>query len=359
MSAEVLHIVPATFGASGGILGGAERYAFELARAMARLVPTRLLAFGDKPERRTEQGLEVVVETGHAVRGQRTNPWSTALARWVLRARIVHCHQRAVLASSTAALLGKLARRRVFVTDLGGGGWDLSAFVDTSRWFAGHLHISRFSVSVNHHEGRADAHVIGGGVDGTKFSPDPSVARDGSVLFVGRIMAHKGVDDLVAAIEGEKLRVIGMPYDRRFVEDLKVLARGKDVELIEGASDAELVHAYRRASVLVLPSVYRTRYGDTTLVPELLGQTPLEAMACGTPAIVTDVASLPEVVADGETGFLVPPNDPRALREKIRWLLDRPAEVERMGAAGRTRVLERFSWEAVARRCLAIYERAA
>src|SRR5204863_5377575 len=97
--------------------------------------------------------------------------------------------------------------------------------------------------------------------------------------------------------------------------------------------------------------------GLTQPVPELLGQTPLEAMACGTPAIVTNVASLPEVVADGETGFVVPPNDPTALREKIRWLLDRPAEVERMGAAGRRRVLEHFSWDAVARRCLTAYSK--
>ena len=351
----MLHIVPATFGSSG-VLGGAERYAFELAKTMARYVPTRLLAFGDRSDRRIDEDLEIVVEPGRPVRGQAMNRWSPALVRWVLAARVVHCHQRALLASSTAALVGRLTRKHVFATDLGGGGWDLSAYVDTSRWFAGHLHISRYSVRVNGHEGRKDARVIGGGIDTVKFSPDPHVPRDGSVLFVGRIMPHKGVDDLVAAIEGEKLRVIGMPYDARFAADVRALARGKNVEFIEGASDVELVNAYRRASVVVLPSVYKTRYGTTTLVPELLGQTALEGQACGTPAICTNVASLPEVVVDGETGFLVPPNDPSAVRAKIRWILEHPAEAARMGARGRQRVVDSFSWETVVKRCLEAYE---
>jgi glycosyltransferase involved in cell wall biosynthesis len=358
VTAGILHVVPAMFDATSGILGGAERYAFELARTMARLAPTRLLAFGERDERHRDGELDVIVARAHHVRGQRSNPWSSELLRWILHSRVVHCHQRAVLASSTSALLARLLRRPVFATDLGGGGWDVSAYLDASRWFTGHLHISSYSVHVNGHDARRDAHVIGGGVDATKFAPDASVPRDGSVLFVGRIMPHKGLDYLVQAIEHEKLRVIGMPYDGRFFEDVKTLARGKDVEFIHGATDEVLVRAYRSASVLVLPSVYRTRYGETTLVPELLGQTPLEAMACGTPAICTNVASLPEVVADGETGFLVPPNDPAALRARIRWLLERPAEVVRMGEAGRRRVLEHFDWEAVARRCLAIYRSA-
>ena len=71
---------------------------------------------------------------------------------------------------------------------------------------------------------------------------------------------------------------------------------------------------------VVLPSVYRTDEGYETLVPELLGQTLLEGMACGTPAICTDVASMPEVVDHGVTGFVVPPNDPAGLGERLSWL---------------------------------------
>jgi glycosyltransferase involved in cell wall biosynthesis len=120
--------------------------------------------------------------------------------------------------------------------------------------------------------------------------------------------------------------------------------------------DKELVRAYRRAACVVLPSVYRDCYGNETKVPELLGQTPLEAMACGAPAIVTNVASLPEVVVDGETGFIVPPNDPVALRTKLEWIRDHPRESRAMGNAGREWVLKQFTWSAVVQHCLNAYK---
>ena len=90
-------------------------------------------------------------------------------------------------------------------------------------------------------------------------------------------------------------------------------------------------------------------------MPELLGQTLLEGMACGLPAVCTAVASLPEVVEDGVNGFVVPPNDARALAERLCWLRDHPETAAAMGAAARHSVLERFFWPAVVRRCLAIY----
>ena len=97
-------------------------------------------------------------------------------------------------------------------------------------------------------------------------------------------------------------------------------------------------------------------YGVRTNVPELLGQTLLEGMACGTPAICTDVASMPEVVSDGVTGFVVKGNDSKSLREKLEYLRDHPEQVEAMGNAGRQRILERFTWTAVAQNCLQLYK---
>src|SRR5437667_8031614 len=119
--------------------------------------------------------------------------------------------------------------------------------------------------------------------------------------------------------------------------------------------DAELVNAYRRSLCIVLPSVYRTATGHETLVPELLGQTLLEGMACGIPAVCTNVASLPEVVEHGVTGLVVPPNDALALRGALQWLRDHPEVAREMGAAARRRVLTRFTWPEVVRRCLEIY----
>jgi colanic acid/amylovoran biosynthesis glycosyltransferase len=64
---------------------------------------------------------------------------------------------------------------------------------------------------------------------------------------------------------------------------------------------------------------------------------------------------MPEIVEDGVTGFVIPPNDAEALREKISWLLEHPQQAREMGQEGRRRVLERFTWDAVARRCLEAY----
>jgi glycosyltransferase involved in cell wall biosynthesis len=78
-------------------------------------------------------------------------------------------------------------------------------------------------------------------------------------------------------------------------------------------------------------------------------------MACGLPAIGTRVASLPEVVDDGVTGFVVPPNDHAVLGERLSWLHAHPERAHEMGLAARQRVLERFTWPAVVDRCLAVY----
>lgn len=353
---RVLHVVPALFGA-GGVVGGAERYALELARHMAEAVPSSLVTFGEQGRRETIGKLDVrVLGAPWYVRGQRTNPVSAALLGELRRADVVHCHQRHVLASSLAALACRLTGRRVYATDLGGGGWDVSAYVPTDRWYHGHLHISEYSRGVNGHAGRRRAHVILGGVDAEKFSPDDSSGRDGGVLFVGRLLPHKGVDDLIKALPaGMRLDIVGQPYDARYVEDLKRLSEGKLVKFRHDCDDAALVAAYRRASCVVLPSVYRGMYGQETRVPELLGQTLLEGMACGAPVIATDVASLPEVVEDGVCGFVVPPNDPAALGAKLRWLREHPERAAEMGREARRRVLDKFTWGAVVRRCLEIY----
>lgn len=354
---KILHVVPALFG-EGGVVGGGERYALELARHMAEVAPTALVSFGDRERRERVGRLDVRVLGGPwYVRGQRTNPVSPKLLAEVLRAGVVHCHQQHVLTSSIAAALCRATGRKVFVSDLGGGGWDVSAYVSTDRWFHGHLHISEYSRRAAGHERSARAHVIMGGVDAEKFSPNGSREEsERPVLYVGRLMPHKGVDDLVEALpEGMSLELVGRPYHQEFVADLRRLSEGKDVRFRHDCDDAALVEAYRRALCVVLPSVYRTRYGGETRVPELLGQTLLEGMACGAPAVCTDVASMPEVVEDGVTGFVVPPNDPEALRAKLKWLRDNPSRRREMGEAARRRVLEKFTWPAVVRNCVEIY----
>ena len=128
---KVVHIVPAPFG-PGGVVGGAERYAFELARQMADRVPTTLVTFGDGP---------ATSRSGRCACGRWATPGSfagSARTRSASRcfascgdADVVHCHQHHVLVSSAAAAWCRLTGKRVFVSDLGGGGWDVSAYVST------------------------------------------------------------------------------------------------------------------------------------------------------------------------------------------------------------------------------------
>jgi glycosyltransferase involved in cell wall biosynthesis len=354
---RVLHLVPRLFGHQG-VVGGAERYVLELARHMANEVPTSLVCFGADDERHETMGqLKIhVIDHPWQVRQQPNNPMSLRLWRDLRQASVIHCHQQHILASSFAAAVGRLSGRKVFVSDLGGGGWDVSAYISTDRWYHGHLHISEYSRSVFGHAERPWAHVILGGVDTERFSPDPRVKRKPRVVYAGRLMPHKGINDLIDGLPpGLELELIGQPYDQRFVHDLKKMAEGKSVVFRHDCSDELLVEAYRSALCVVLPSVYRSMYGVESKVPELLGQTLLEGMACGTPAVCTDVASMPEVVEHGITGLVVPPNDPAAMRASLTWLWEHPEQARAMGEASRARVLECFTWPAVVSRCLQIY----
>ncbi len=293
---KVVHVVPALFSADGGVLGGAERYVLELARYMAREVPTELVTFGPRSGREQIDGLPItVLGDPWCVRGQASNPVSLAMFKHLRRGTTVHCHQQHVLASSLAAAFCRMTRRRVFVTDLGGGGWDVSAYVSTDRWFHAHLHISEHSRRVFGHAGRSWAHVISGGVDTERFAPGSGDARVAPVVYVGRLVPHKGVDYLIEGLPANMpLEIIGQPYDSIFVARLQGLAAGKQVTFRHDCSDEDLVAAYHRAMCVAVPSVYRTASGHETKVPELLGQTALEAMACGVPVVCTNVASLPD-----------------------------------------------------------------
>jgi glycosyltransferase involved in cell wall biosynthesis len=352
---HVVHVVPARFG-RGGVVGGAERYAFELARAMAPVVQTTLVAFGDEDGDETVGPLRVRT-LGHPwyVRGQRSNPVSPRLFGLLRGADVVHCHQHHVMTSSLVALWSRAFGRRVFVSDLGGGGWDLSAYVSTDAWFHGHLHLSEYSRQVFGHEGNARARIVGGGVDTVKFSPEPSVSRDGGILFVGRLVPHKGVHDLLRGLPVDvPLTIVAPRPDENVRAQLAALAAGKAVTFAFDLSDDALVREYRRARCVVLPSVYRSHAGETK-VPELLGQTLLEGMACEAAAVCTRVASMPEIVQDGVTGFVVPPNDPARLGECLAWVMMHPDEASAMGRAGRRRVLQQYTWSAVVERCLDAY----
>jgi hypothetical protein len=150
---------------------------------MADVVPTTLVSFGSQSREEQDGPLRIrVIGSPWFVRGQRTNPFSVAVFGELRQADVIHCHQQHVLVSSATAAWARLTGRRVFVSDLGGGGWDVSAYVSTDRWFHGHLHLSEYSRQIFGHQRDPRAHVIGGGVDAQKFSPGPRAPSGRDVL---------------------------------------------------------------------------------------------------------------------------------------------------------------------------------
>jgi glycosyltransferase involved in cell wall biosynthesis len=320
-----------------------------------------LVTFGPDPGLRPdESGLRIrtLRPLGH-LRGHPAQPVAPQLPRSLRGADVVHTHHTRCAPSRLAAVTGRLRGQPLVTTDhgLGGGGWLglLPALFDRF------LTVSRFAAPVLGVP-PARTRVIYGGADTERFSPDAEERRDG-VLFVGRLTPHKGVDRLIQALpDGARLTVAGTGgHDPRPPADayphlLRQLAAGKDVTFAGALPEAELPMAYRRAAVFVLPTVHVDCYGRRVRIGELLGLSALEAMASGTPVIASRLDALPEVVRDGETGFLVTPGDEGELGERIAELLADPALRARLGRRGRELVLEEFTWERCAGRCLTAYD---
>lgn len=355
---KVLHLTPTYFDPAS-IIGGGERYAFELARSMAECVDTTLVSFGRRRERMVSGRLKVeIYPARHWIGGVKANPLSFGFVPRLGRFDLIHCHQYRTVVTNLAILRGRIFRQPVFVSDLGGGGgFDLSYHMELGRWVNGYLMISDFAAqSYTQYAGHCMVRTVYGGVDTARFRPSEK-ARERKVLYVGRILALKGINYLIEAVDArDHLVVLGRPYDPDYYQLLLELSKGKRVNFITDADDERLVHEYQTASVLVLPTVERDVYGNEVGTGgEIFGLVLVEAMACGTPVICTRTGGMPEVVREGETGFIVEPGSPQALRERIHWLLDHPAESRAMGERGRERVLRDFTWRAVSDRCLSAY----
>jgi glycosyltransferase involved in cell wall biosynthesis len=355
---RVVHIVPNLFGYEG-VYGGAERFALELARAMAERFPTTLVAFGATPISRRDGSLRVeVVRNLVPYRRFRFDPIGPMMIPHISKSDVIHYHQTHTMMASVALLLGRLTGRRVFTTHLGGGGFGLHRIINVDKWYDGHLHISQFSREIFGHAVSHNAGVIYGGVDVQRFSPGILPPSRDYVLYVGRLLPHKGIDYLIEGIPPDiPLIIAGRPmrHAAKYYTLLHELAQGKNVQFVQDADDERLIQLYRNARCIVLPSVYQSRDGAKHSIPELLGLTLIEGMACGTPGICTSVASLPEVVENGVSGFVVPPNNPVALSKAITALWSDSSLVHRMGDAARRRVLDMFTWQAVVDRCLHWY----
>ncbi len=197
--------------------------------------------------------------------------------------------------------------------------------------------------------------VVPVGVDHTVFRPRAEVTP-----VPGRLMVTSSSDvpmkglvpllEAVAKLRTEReveLVVVGRPRPGGRVDRaIERLGLAGTVRCVTGITDDELACSYAAAEVAVVPSLY-----------EGFSLPAVEAMACGVPVVATTGGALPEVVGrDGETGLLVPPDDPSALAQAIGRLLDDPGLRARLGAAGRQRVLHRFTWQVTAKGTAECYE---
>ncbi len=213
--------------------------------------------------------------------------------------------------------------------------------------------------------------VISPGVDLKLFHPiDPWAAKsllgepenDHSVLFVGRIDPVKGIDVWFKAMalvaeENPALRsklcvcLIGGDIDEdepdeeiaRLQALKNELGIGDIVTFLGRRSQEALPYYYASADVVVMPSLY-----------ESFGMVALEAMACGAPVVASDVGGLSYIVRDGETGYLVPERDPRALADCLNRLLRDPELRARLGKRG-IEVAREYAWTRVADQIETLY----
>jgi rhamnosyl/mannosyltransferase len=170
------------------------------------------------------------------------------------------------------------------------------------------------------------------------------------VLFVGRLVPYKGVDVLLEALQG--LRAVAMivgdgPLRAQLEAQSRALDVADQVRFLGSVDDDELAALYRACDVFVLPSVTRQ---------EAFGVVQLEAMAAGKPVVSTDLGTgVGWVNRDGETGYVIPPRDARALHEALDRLLGDPGLQKTMGDAAAKRIRSEFTLERMIDDTLSLY----
>jgi alpha-maltose-1-phosphate synthase len=382
------------------VYGGAGVHVEYLARGLAHLVDLEVHCFGaPRPAGPPGSPRVTAHPTWSALAGDarelgalRTVATDLSIAAAVTGNDLVHSHTwYANLAGHLAKLLygiphvvsvHSLEPLRPWKVEQLGGGYHVSRFCERTALEAADRVIAVSSgmaadvIGVYPTVDAGRIRVIRNGIDTDQYRPDPGtdvMAAYGvdpdrpSVIFVGRITRQKGVPhllDAALAIDPAAQLVLcaGAPdtleLGREVVDKVARVReeRGGIVWIEKMLERREVIQLLTHATVFVCPSVY-----------EPLGIVNLEAMACETAVVATDTGGIPEVVADGETGLLVPfdsdgagdPRDPirfaADIAERVNRLLAEPGLAERMGRAGRRRAVEEFSWSAIAAETAALY----
>ncbi|WP_203855574.1 glycogen synthase [Plantactinospora mayteni] len=380
------------------VYGGAGVHVEYLARELRTRADTRVHCFGaPRQPPYAEPGVTAYPEPAELARANaalRTMGVDLAMAAGTVGTDVVHSHTwYANLAGHVAKLLHgvphvvtvhSLEPLRPWKAEQLGGGYALSSWCERTALEAADAVIA-VSAGMMHDLLAAyptvspdRVRVVHNGIDTHQYAPDSGtdvLARLGvdpdrpSVTYVGRITRQKGLPYLLRAArrlppEAQLVLLAGAPDTAEIAAEVEELvtelraSRAGVVWVAEMLPKPEVIQVLSHSTVFVCPSVY-----------EPMGIVNLEAMACETAVVATATGGIPEVVADGSTGLLVPiaqasdgtgtPLDPERfvadLADAITELLDDPRRAVELGRAGRRRAVEHFSWDAIADRTMAVY----
>ncbi|SCF24892.1 glycogen synthase (ADP-glucose) [Micromonospora matsumotoense] len=376
------------------VYGGAGVHVEYLARELRRLADVRVHCFGAE---RAEPGVTAYPEPAGldgANAALRTMGVDLAMAAGCAGTDVVHSHTwYANLAGHTAKLLygvphvvtaHSLEPLRPWKAEQLGGGYALSSWCERTAMESADAIVAvsagmRRDVLTAYPAVNPDrVRVVYNGIDTAQYAPDHGTdvldrlgidpARP-SVVYVGRITRQKGLPYLLRAArelpaDTQLVLLAGAPDTPEIAAEVEGLVtelranRSGVVWVAEMLPKPEVIQVLTHATIFVCPSVY-----------EPMGIVNLEAMACETAVVATATGGIPEVVADGETGLLVPieqagdgsgnPLDPDRfvadLGATINELLADPKRTEAFGLAGRQRAVDHFSWDAIAVQTLELY----
>jgi starch synthase len=360
------------------VYGGAGVHVTYLARELAPLVDLTVHCQGiDRPDAVAHRPWGLLGDANQALQIISTDLAMTAATG---SAQLVHSHTwYANLGGHLASLLygiphvmtmHSLEALRPWKAEQLGGGYQLSSWCErvSAGSAAAVVAVSdgmRADITAAYPEIPAErVRVIRNGIDTQEYQPDHGtdvLERHGVdvsrpyVIFVGRITRQKGVPVLLRAAsllapQAQLVLCAGQADTAELGAEVTELVAGLRatrsgvIWIPEMLPKREVIQLLTHATVFACPSVY-----------EPLGIVNLEAMACGTAVVGSRTGGIPEVVADGETGLLVPPGEPEPLGEALNTLIRDPGRAAAMGQAGRRRAVAEFGWAAIAAQTAALY----
>jgi alpha-maltose-1-phosphate synthase len=364
------------------VYGGAGVHVTYLARELAPLVDLVVHCQGeDRPGAVAHRPWELLADANQALQVISTDlSMAAAVGPGVNTAQLVHSHTwYANLGGHLASLLygiphvmtmHSLEALRPWKAEQLGGGYQLSTWCERTSAASAAAVVAvsggmRADILAAYPEISAERiRVIHNGIDTNEYHPDPATGvlerygidrRRPYVIFVGRITRQKGVPVLLRAASGldrqaQLVLCAGQADTPELEAEVTGLVDGLRASrtgviwIPEMLPKPEVIQLLSHATVFACPSIY-----------EPLGIVNLEAMACETAVVGSRTGGIPEVVADGETGLLVPPGEPEPLAAALNTLIRDPDRAAALGQAGRKRAVAEFGWPAIAAQTAALY----